>query len=638
MDSLQKNAFLTLLEKGPVVFDGAMGTMFFDRGIFINRCFDELNLVEPHVVRGIHREYALAGADVLETNTFGANRFKLKDHGLADKLEEINRRGVLLAREAAAGTGALVAGAIGPLCKRIEPWGPISIGECREAFREQAAALLAGGVDLIVLETFGNLQEIGEAMAGVKEAMAAASLTGLVSAPVPVVAQMSISEDANSLFGTEPQVWVNRLDAWGADVIGINCSVGPKTMLEVLERVRGFTDKPLSVQPMAGRPTQVDGRLLYLCSPDYIATYGRRFIQAGARAVGGCCGTTPEHIRVLARSVRQAKGMEHKVAVESVREEVQPPVELEEVRKRSGLAERLVSGQFVASCELLPPRGWDLALTLERVEAIKKAGFHAVNIPDGPRASAKLGPMAMAVMVQNQLSMEAVMHFACRDRNLLGMQSDLLGAYALGLRNLLLITGDPPVLGDYPDATAVFDIDSIGLTNMVRQLNSGKDLGGRSIGKPTGFLIGVGANPTAVNPELELKRYYWKVDAGADFAITQPVFDVEQLERFLDRVDALNIRKIPIVAGIWPVQSLRNAEFMRNEVPGVHVPDSVLQRMADVAGDPAGEVRVGVDIAVEILVRIHKRVQGVQIAAPLNRHTSAIDVLNRFLAKENVTL
>ncbi len=610
--------FRKRLDEGVVVFDGAMGTTLFSRGVFINRCFDELNISSPSLIKEIHGEYRRAGADVLETNSYGANRFKLAKHGLHGRVEDINRAAARLAREAAGDEG-FVAGAMGPLGTRIEPWGPVSLDEVREAFREQAAALLAEDVDLLLLETFGDLREIEQALMGARQAMED------VGRQVPLQAQMTIQEDGNSLFGTEPEIFTAKLDAWGADLLGINCSIGPKGMLDCLQRMRPVTAKPLVVQPNAGRPKDVEGRTIYLCSPDYMANYARRFIEVGAQAVGGCCGTTAEHIQSIAQSVRLISGQQRsraQVAVALPSEEAPPPVPCAE---KSRFAARLCRGEFVASCELSPPRGYQLEGVYQRARKIRDAGFDCINIPDGPKASAKLSALAMAVGIEREVGIETVMHYVCRDRNLLGMQADLLGAYALGLRNILVITGDPPLLGDYPHATAVFDVDAIGLVNVVRRLNAGFDLGNHAIGAPTGWHIGVGVNPTAINRERELKRFFWKVDAGAEFAITQPVFDAEQLLPFLDELR--KISDIPVIAGIWPLQSMRNAEFLANEVPGVSVPESVLRRMAEADGAEA-ERRAGEDVAIEVMTAVRDRIQGVQVAAPFNRAQSAIRVLH----------
>jgi methionine synthase / methylenetetrahydrofolate reductase(NADPH) len=614
------NRFRELLDSGKViVFDGGTGTMLFDRGVFINRCFDQLNLTDPSMVRDVHREFVAAGAMALETNTFGANRFKLASFDLGGRVAEINRRGAELAREAG-NADTLVVGSVGPLGVRIEPWGPTSFDEAKAAFREQIEGLVAGGIDAVILETFTDLDEIGQAIQAVLD-WRAANRTDL-----PVIASMTVDQSGQSLYGAEPERFGPVLAKAGADVVGVNCSVGPKPMLETVERLRGVTQLPLSVMPNAGLPTEVEGRTIYMCSPDYMANYARRFVQIGARVVGGCCGTSPEHIRAIATAIRQMSAEARSFEVRAAARDSSPPKDVAPIpfEQRSRLAHMISKGAFVATVELAPPQGWDLGRILKSAQAVHYAGFDAVNIPDGPRASARMGPLAMASVIEREVGIETVMHYACRDRNLLGMQSDLIGAYALGLRNLLVITGDPPILGDYPQATAVFDVDAIGLTNMITRLNNGLDLSGRPIGDPTGFFVAVGLNPTALNREKELARFRWKVEAGAHAAVTQPVFDAEQLLRFLDALGPAE--RIPILAGIWPMQSLRNAEFLANEVPGVSVPAAVLERMA--AAQARGDEREeGERIALEILGRVRDRIQGIQVAAPFGRIRSAIAVL-----------
>jgi len=613
-----ENRFRNLLStQAVIVFDGAMGTMLFEHGIFINRCFDQLNLTDPELIGGIHRNYLDAGAMVIETNTFGANRFKLASFHLASKTEEINRLGAQIARQAA-GDGGIVAGSVGPLGVRIEPWGPTSLDEAKQAFEEQIRGLCEGGADLVVFETFTDLAEIQQAIAAAKFI---AKEKGI---DLPVVASMTVDTSGNSLYGTEPEVFGPKLELWGADVVGVNCSVGPKAMLSTLERLVKVTSKPMIVMPNAGKPTEVEGRTIYISSPDYMANYARRFIQIGAQIVGGCCGTTPDHIRKIASSVRQLTAETRSLAKrKSAPPKSDPDHEEIPLGERSKLAKKLEKGKFVASIELAPPHGWGLGRIIKSAHAIQDAGFDAINIPDGPRAMARMGPLAMAAVLEREVEIETLMHYACRDRNLLGMQSDLLGAYALNLRNLLLITGDPPIMGDYPNATAVFDVDSIGLTNMVTRLNRGLDLGGRSIGKPTGFMVFVGLNPTAINIEKEIDRFRWKVDAGAHAAITQPVFDANQLLDFLGKIEDLSI---PILAGLWPMQSLRNAEFLANEVPGVSIPNSLLDRMSK-AHKRDEEMKEGEKIVSEIFGQVYNHVQGIQVAAPFGRVKSAIRVL-----------
>jgi len=603
-----------------VVFDGAMGTMLYSRGVFINQCYDELNLRAPDLVRDIHRQYVSAGAEVLETNSFGANRTKLTQHGLQEQVKELNRAAARVAREAA-NDRVLVAGAVGPLGIRLEPYGPTSKDEACAIFREQMEGLAEGGVDLFILETFSDLEEIEQAIRAAR----------LVDATKPVIAQMTIGSDYRTPYGAAPDAVVRALDAWGADVIGLNCSVGPQTILECIEKMAPLTRRKLSAQPNAGMPRDVGGRSMYMASPEYMATYARHLVQAGAKIVGGCCGTTPDHIHAMIEGIRP---LTPRLAHVSVRQPAPGPVPASEGRgtsadpvpfgDRSRWAGKLSRGEFVSSVEIVPPRGVDASRMLADTKRLKDAKVDAVNVPDGPRAQSRMGALLTSVLIEQQVGIETVTHYACRDRNLLGMLSDLLGASAVGLRNLLIVTGDPPKMGPYPDATAVFDVDSIGLTNLVSHLNRGLDPGGNAIGKPTCFAIGVGVNPVAIDPEQELKRFNWKVDAGAEFAITQPVFDAAQLEKFFQRVGDSHI---PVIAGIWPLVSVRNAEFLANEVPGVSVPEDVIARMRR-ANDKSKEhaVAEGIAIAREMLDRIRPLVQGVQVSAPFGKVELALDV------------
>jgi methionine synthase / methylenetetrahydrofolate reductase (NADH) len=604
-----------------VVFDGAMGTMLYSKGVFINQCYDELNTRAPDLVRDVHAQYVNAGADVIETNSFGANRVKLTQHGLQDQVHELNRAAAAVARSAS-GDRALVAGAIGPLGVRLEPFGPTSKDEAREIFREQMTGLVDGGVDLFILETFSDLDEIEQAILAARDA----------DPGKPLIAQMTIGADCLTPYGAAPDAVARALDAWGADVIGVNCSVGPQTILECIEKMAPHTRRKLSAQPNAGMPRDVGGRSMYMASPEYMATYARHLVQAGAKIVGGCCGTTPDHIHAMVEGIRplaprlaarQGAIVERRPAptIHDPRSTIHQPVPFAE---RSRWAAKLARKQFVTSVEIVPPRGVDATRMLSDVTRLKTAGVDAVNVPDGPRAQSRMGALMTSVLIEQQVGIETVTHYACRDRNLLGMLSDLLGASAVGLRNLLIITGDPPKMGPYPDATAVFDVDSIGLTNLVHHLNQGMDPGGNAIGQPTRFAIGVGVNPVAIDPALELRRFEWKVDAGAEFAITQPVFDPAQLERFVER---LGPSHIPIIAGIWPLVSVRNAEFLANEVPGVSVPDEIIGRMRR-ANEKSKEhaVAEGIAVAREMLERVKPLVQGAQVSAPFGKVELALQV------------
>ncbi|HET7456039.1 MAG TPA: bifunctional homocysteine S-methyltransferase/methylenetetrahydrofolate reductase [Gemmatimonadaceae bacterium] len=628
-----------------VVFDGAMGTMLYARGVFINQSYDELNVRSPELVRDVHRAYVKAGAEVLETNSFGANRVKLTQYGLETQVRELNRAAARLAREAAEESGAtvLVAGAVGPLGVRLEPYGPTSRDEARAMFREQMEGLLEGGADLFLLETFGDLIEIEQAIRAARE----------VAPEVPVMAQMTIGADGRTPYGASPEDVARALDGWGVDVVGLNCSVGPQAILDAVEQMARVTTRKLSAQPNAGMPRDVGGRSMYMASPEYMASYARHLVQAGAKIVGGCCGTTPEHVRAMAQGVRplaprhagrvSGVGADGGALREGERRadaraedraatpDPRPGVTPIPFAERSKLAAKIAANQFVTSVEIVPPRGVDATKLLADAATLRDAGVDAINVPDGPRAQSRMGAIMTSLLIEQRVGIESVTHYCCRDRNLLGMLSDLLGASAMGLRNMLLITGDPPKMGPYPDATAVFDIDAIGLTNLVRNLNRGLDPGGNAIGAPTRFAIGVGVNPAAIDPALELRRFQWKVEAGAEYAITQPVFDVAQLERFLKTIDDT---RIPIVAGIWPLVSARNAEFLANEVPGVTVPESVIVRMRR-ANERSKEhaVAEGVAIAREMLEQVRDAVQGVQVSAPFGKVELALRVFEGLAGK-----
>jgi homocysteine S-methyltransferase len=595
------------------LFDGAMGTMLYAKGVFINKCYDELNLRSPEIVLEVHKQYVRAGAEVLETNTYGANRVKLRTFGIEDELRDINAKAVEIARKAA-GDSVYVAGAIGPLGIRIEPYGPTALEEAREFFREQAEALRDAGVDLFILETMSNIAEVEQGILAIREICS-----------LPVIAQMTIGNDVRTIYGDSPRLIAERLDRAGADVIGLNCSVGPDVMLDAIEEMSAVTAKKLSCQPNAGLPREVAGRQMYMASPDYMGKYAKRLIHKGVKFLGGCCGTTPEHIKVMADAVRPLSPRRTFVIIERDQIDQKPqgqqPVAME---TRSNWGRKIAQGKFVTTIEIVPPKGPNPEAMIKSVQSIKEAGVNAVNVPDGPRAQNRMGAIAVAVLLQQRVGIETVLHYCCRDRNLLGMHSDLLGCAALGLRNMLLITGDPPKMGPYPEATAVFDIDAIGLTNMVSLMNRGLDLGGNPFGEPTKFTIGVGVNPGHLDLDYELRRLDWKVKAGAEYAITQPVFDVVVLEQFLERIAHM---RLPIIAGIWPLLSYRNAQFMNNEVPGVSVPDEVMERMR-IASEKSKEhgLREGVTIARETLERVRDQVAGVQVSAPLGRVDLALQV------------
>ncbi|HEX9591967.1 MAG TPA: bifunctional homocysteine S-methyltransferase/methylenetetrahydrofolate reductase [bacterium] len=605
--------FLAMIAQRVVICDGAMGTQLYERGLFLNQCFDAANLTHRKLVREIHQAYAEAGAEVLETNTFAANRLKLTPHGFHEQTAEINEAGAIIAREVA-GDRLFIGGAVGPLGARLAPLGRITQEEARELFIEQMRGLVAGGIDLFVLESFGDLRELHAALEAAR----------VVAPDLPIVAQMSLDENGFSSHRVTPEQFVPRLEEWGADVIGVNCSVGPAPMLASVERIAKITRKPISAQPNAGMPRSVDDRLIYMCSPEYVAEYARNFVREGVKLVGGCCGTTPAHIKAIASGVRSLLPGRRTLSVPSVKGAT--PAEVVPLAQRSRFAAKLAAGRFTTSVEITPPRGPDAAEVLAACRRLQEAGIDIVNIPDGPRASARMGAQHLAILIERELGLETCLHYTCRDRNLLAMQSDLLGLGALGIRNLLAVTGDPPKMGDYPDATAVFDIDAVGLTHLAATTNRGLDMGGNPIGKPTAFCIGVGANPGAVSLDTELDHFRDKVEAGADFAITQPVFDPAVLLRFMERIATF---RIPILAGIWPLVSFRNAEFMANEVPGVVVPAQVLERMR-AASDRSKEAArdAGLAIARETLTAVKHAVQGVQVSAPFGRVELALPVID----------
>jgi homocysteine S-methyltransferase len=591
------------------VLDGAMGTMLYNRGIFVNVCYDELSRSQPALVQEVHEAYVQAGAEILETNTFGANPVKLSSHGLDDETEAINQAAVTVARRAAAGK-ALVVGAIGPLGIRLEPWGPTARQEAIGFFTRQVRGLLEGEVDGFILETFSDLQELEAALCAVRPL-----------SDLPVIAQMTVGQDGNTSYGTSVDTIATRLTELGADVIGLNCSVGPAAMLDAIERMVAQTNRPVSAQPNAGLPRSVDDRSIYLASPEYMGSYARRMIHAGARFVGGCCGTTPDHIRKIHAYV--ASLQPRIVSASPVVASGQAGAAPVPLAQRSGLGRKLASGEWIQTVEIPPPRGWNTADLITECRTLKQAGVDAVNVLDSARAQSRMGVLPAALIIEREVAVETVFHYTCRDRNMLGMLSDLLGAAAGGLRNVLIVTGDPPTTGPYPDSTAVFDIDSIGLTNLLHRLNQGLDPGGNSIGEPTRFVVGVALNQGA-ELERELERFAWKVDAGADFAVTQPVFDVTQLERILEKAAS----PIPVIAGIWPLSSLRNAEFLANEVPGVRVPGAVIERMRQAQEQGSAAARAeGIDIASEMVSAVKDLVQGVQVSAPGGRVQVALQVL-----------
>jgi homocysteine S-methyltransferase len=609
--------FLDALDERVLVCDGAMGTMLYTQGVFINRSFDSLNLTDPKRVLAVHQQYAQAGADVLETNTFGANRIKLRAFGLEDRLHEINVQGARLAREASGGS-AYVAGAIGPLGIRIEPWGRTGRDEAHGYFREQAQALVDGCVDLLILETFLDLNEIRTSVSAVR---------GLCA--LPIVAQMTVEDDGNSLDGTPPEQFAPSLEESSADVIGVNCSIGPAHMLETLERMAAVTGARLSAQPNAGRPRDVEGRTIYLTSPEYMASYARRFAEGRVRLVGGCCGTTPDHIRQIRTAVarvsrRTITGSASRTASrrESCPETAAAEASVAQSQK-SALSRAFADRRWVRLVELAPPKGHEAEAVIEQARQLRMRGVDGVHVPEAP-SGPRLSALSLAVLIHQRAGIDVVLQYSSRDKPLLGMQSELLGAHAMGVRNVLAVTGEVRLVGDYADASAVFDVDSIGLVNAVTRLNQGVDVGGQTIGGPTSFYLGATVNPGAEDLDGEIRRFEYKVEAGAEYVICRPVFDVQTFERLHRRLEA---SRLPIVLSLRPFESLLDAEYLANEVPGVRVPPEVLQRMRSTSTLEAAAAE-GVALASEVGRALRNVVQGVNIAPPLGRFDFALAILD----------
>ncbi len=630
-----KKTFLETLENAPIVFDGAIGTQLYERGIFINKCFDDANVTKPELVKEVHLDYISAGADVITTNTFAANRMKLRRHGLEAKVEEINRRGVEIAREAAQ-DAVFVAGSMGPTGSNPAMLTDAELEDIRDAYREQAGFLIDEGVDVIILETFRQISEIRLALESVRE----------VDAEIAVIAQLAFDAEKKTADGAGPERAVLLLKEWGADVVGANCLEGPHVIFDVVEDMVG-RGVPISAQPNAGYPRKVDERLIYMATPEYFAVYGRRYFKAGVRVVGGCCGTGPEHIKGIADAARMMGGgkatrnvsrLSLVEASEDLGNNPIPPGErsmlaakVERVYrdrvKEEGETEasrRLHRDNFVVSVEVNPPSGLKPRKAIAAAEMLQAGGVDVINIADGPRASVRMANWAMASLVQGELDIEVILHLCGRDRNLLGIQSDILAFEAMGLNNLVVITGDPPKVGDYPHATAVFDLDSIGILRMIQNFNRGIDPAGKEVGDVTSFYCACGAEPAAKDYDREIRRLEEKVAAGATFVMTQPVYDPDLLDRFLADVEHLDV---PILVGLLPLASYRNAEFLHNEVPGMAVPEDVRKRMKSAGSGPIARAE-GVKIAQETLVELTDRVVGAYIMPPFGRYVAALEILS----------
>ncbi len=611
-------SFLEALEERVILLDGAMGTEIYRRGVFINRCYDEVSITQPDMVREIHGAYLRAGADVLTTNTFGANRSRLQPYGLDDRVQDINTAAVKLAREIA-GDKVWVAGSIGPAGVRLRPFGSLSPGDAFQIFREQAVLLAEGGVDLILLETFTQLPELWQAVRAVRAVC-----------DLPIIPFMTFQQrgPGREQADSETPAWAaHAMAAWKPAAVGTNCSNGPRDMLGIIVEMAAATDAKLAALPNAGLPQEVEGRTLYLAGPEYMAEYARRMVQKGASIVGGCCGTTPATIREMATFLSSIAPMRKPVAEPAV--PVASPVVQREptpVAERSRLAARLASGEFCVSVELDPPRGVEPTRAVKGAAMLRETGVDTVNIADGPRAVPRMGAPYLAQLVQAEHGLEPVVHVCCRDRNILGLQMDLLGTHALGIRNILAVTGDPPKLGSYPDASAVFDIDSVGLIAFIEMLNRGLDFSGKPIGGQTSFFVGAGCNPGHVDLDFEVERYGLKVEAGAGFFFSQPVFEPDVLQRFLDRVEIFP--RVPFMVGILPIVSAKNAEFFHNEVPGMQIPQRVRDRLK-AAPTKEEQREIGIQEAQAALraVKDDPRVHGAYIFPPFGSYRAVRRVL-----------
>ncbi len=609
---------LERIARGPVLADGGMGTMLYNRGVSFDRCFDALNLTEREIVFGIHQDYIRAGAQLIETNTFGGNGARLATHGLEGKVRDINFNGARIAREArdVMGADVLVAGSVGPLGKNLAPIGQVTIDQAHRYFAEQVQALLEGGVDLFIVETISDPSEMQAAVTAIR------SLTTM-----PIVAQMTFTEEGMTLTGRSPEEIGTILDDLPVDVIGANCSVGPQGMLEVVSRLAKVVKKPMSAMPNAGMPRLVDGRFVYPSHPSYFAGLVGPFLAHGVRLLGGCCGTTPEHIAAM-REVLEVWRPQTASDPKPVTFVSTPLPERPAVGGRSSERSQFASNlgrKFQVSVELDPPKGSNPAKVIDGARLCRAAGCDAVNIGDSPMARVRMSAIATAALIEREVNIDTVLHFTCRDRNLMGIQSDLIGAHALGIRNVLAITGDPPSVGDYPHVTGVFDVESIGLVKILAGLNEGRDFAGASIGHPTSLAIGVALNPVAEDWGRELERFRAKVDAGAQFAFTQPLYRIEPL---LQTLEAIQNFRIPVFLGLLPLMSFRHAWFLHNEVPGIVIPDDDLSRMK-VAGDKGADV--GVAICRELLEKCRSIIDGVYLMPSFGRYETCLRVVAGFV-------
>ena len=609
MPGAAPESFQARLDRGPLLADGAMGTMLYARGVPFDQCFDALNVDRPDLVTAIHGEYIAAGAELIETNTFGANRFKLSLHGLEDRVRATNVAGAAAARAAreASGRWVWIAGSIGPIGRPLAPLGTVKAGEARQAFAAQAKALAEGGVDLLIFETFSDLHELTEGVAAAKE------VTGL-----PIIAQMTFTHEGKTLLGHTPAEIVARLEELGVAVIGANCSVGSQGVLEVMEQMVLVSRTPLSAMPNAGFPAYVNGRIMYFSAPQYMADYARQMVELGVTVVGGCCGTTPEHIQAMREVLRTVESPPPPRLRPRVTVPAPPPVA--RPSPPTALAARL-GRRFVLTVEVLPPRGTQEGPELEACQLLRQAGADTINVPDNPMARLRMSPWAMCLRIQTDVRMETVLHFTTRDRNLVRMQSDLLALHALGIRNILVLRGDPPQLGDYPSATAVSDVKPSGLIRLIKQFNEGRDLAGNDLGQATTFLVGAALNMGARDLDRELRVLEQKLRAGVDFLCTMPIFEPATLDRVLDRIGPL---PVPLLVGILPLHGLRHAEFLHNEVPGMVIPSALRDAFR---AAPRNGREVGLRFAEALVAAIRPRVQGLYLIPSFGRYDRVLHLV-----------
>jgi len=609
-DTAFRDAMRSLL-----VFDGAMGSLLYERGVFVMQNFEQLNVTRPDIVCKIHEDYVAAGAQVIETNTYGGNSFRLDRHGLGDQVRAFNVAGARLARQAA-GDDVWVAGSMGPSGLVPGVATKMEMDLAFATFAEQAAALVEGGADLLMIETFRHLEELRIAFEAARQAVP----------DTPIVASMTFDPSETVADGSSPEQVAQTLREWGADGIGVNCGDGPQIALAIAERMRA-AGLPLCVQPNAGLPRTVDGRLLYMATPEYFDVFARRTIQIGATMVGGCCGTTPEHVKWMAKSARMLGDRRTTVAITEpvAATAVTPALEPTPLAERSAFAAKIAAGKFVVSVEVNPAPGLDPSKALQGAKMLLDHGVDIVNVADAPRAMARMSNIAFCSLLLERHGIQPILHVCGRDRNLLGQMAHLLGAHAIGIRNLVIITGDPPKVGDYPEATAVYDLDAIGLLQMASNMNRGLDPAGKPLaGGKTSFLLATGLEPGAADLDKEIRRLERKKAAGAEVIMTQPIFQTGLLETVLRRIEHLGL---PVLVGVLPLVSYKNAEFLHNEVPGMQIPAEIRERMRRTPGGDAAR-REGVAIAREMLFAVRDRVQGAYLMPPLGRYELALEVLD----------